>query len=318
MTLDISIIIPTLGHVQNLKRLLQSIQRQVVDFSRLEVLVILNGQSPDTFLNFKSQFEQNFPFTIKFELLSARGVSAARNLGIQRAQGHLLYFLDDDCELHLRNTLSYHIDQHHLHPELFAIGGGYLLPSQAGLFDEIYNHIQMSWFLSGQYGFDSQLRKTQYLLGGNFSAKSSILKNQKIRFDDSIAYGGSESALFKQAVLAGLQMSTCPVEVTHHTEESAAGIRRKVYRQGRGQALIHLKYPVPQVEMNLDSSENKHQTSYEVRYAGWLWFYNYVFWAGYYSAEGKSYKLLSRFFSDVIGRFNGWRFALVDRLNRKK
>jgi glycosyltransferase involved in cell wall biosynthesis len=315
MSIAVSIIIPTLGHVENLKRLLLSIDRQTVNFSEIEVLLIANGQTAEEFQNLKNNLSQNRDYAVSFFHLESKGVSAARNLGLQKAQGSILYFLDDDCELHLRNTLGYHIDQHRQHPELLALGGGYLLPSRAGLFDEIYNHIQMSWFVKGQSEDEGQLKPCQYLLGGNFSAKRQLLIQHQIRFNDAIAYGGSESALFKQAALIGLPLCACSVEVTHHTEETAGSIRRKVYKQGRGQSLINQKYPAKSTELISPTQQPAEVVS---QFKLWLLFYNYVFWSGYFSAEGKPLKILGQMFSDLKDKFNGWRFAVVDRLNQKK
>ncbi len=317
MSLAVSVIIPTLGHVENLKRLLSSVDRQTTDFSEVEVLVIANGQTTEEFERLKSNLAQKHGYALSFYHLKERGVSAARNFGLEKAQGVLLYFLDDDCELHLRNTLGYHIEQHQRHPEMLALGGGYLLPAQAGFFDEIYNHIQMSWFVKGQSENDGQLKASQYLLGGNFSAKRQMLNQHQIRFNDAIAYGGSESALFKQAAALGLPMRTCPVEVTHHTEETAASIRRKVYKQGRGQSLINQRYAAAQTAAPADS-QKPHSHDPEARFKLWLLFYNYVFWWGYFSAEGKPLKIFSLMFSNLKDKFNGWRFAVVDRLNQKK
>ncbi len=315
MSPDISIIIPTLGHEENLKRLLKSIERQAVDFSRIEILLIANGKSADEFAQFKLKLANKYELPLTFFHLEPKGVSAARNLGLRQARGELFYFLDDDCELHLRNNLNYHIEQHRQQIDLFALGGGYLLSVQAGFFDEIYNHIQMSWFLSGQSRTESQLKPTQYLLGGNFSVKKKFLSEHTIRFEDSIAYGGSESALFKQAALLGLKMCTCPVEVTHHTAETARSIARKVYKQGRGQSLINQKHAAVELQFH---SEPQKVIETEARFGLWILFYNYVFWSGYFAAEGKPYKIFNKLTLDLIGKFNQWRYDVIDRLNQKK
>ncbi len=315
MNIDVSIIIPTLGHEENLNRLLESIGRQAADFSRIEILLIANGQSAEEFENFKIKFQKKYELDLTFYHIEAKGVSAARNLGLRHAQGELFYFLDDDCELYLRNTLNYHIEQHRQQSDLFALGGGYLVPANAGYFDEIYNHIQMSWFLKGQSPSESPLKPTQYLLGGNFSAKRKFLRDYAISFDDSITYGGSESALFKQAAELDLQMCTCPVEVTHHTAETAGSISRKVCKQGRGQSLINQKHPAVASQ---NHSQPHTAIESEARFGLWILFYNYVFWSGYFAAEGKPFKLFNKITSDLVNRFNQWRFEVVDRLNQKK
>ncbi|MBY0452843.1 MAG: hypothetical protein K2P92_07400, partial [Bdellovibrionaceae bacterium] len=56
----------------------------------------------------------------------------------------------------------------------------------------------------------------------------------------------------------------------------------------------------------------------ESRFKYWLLFYNYVFWSGYFSAEGKPWKVVGKLVSDVANKFHGWRFGMIDRLNQKK
>tara|TARA_R110001592_G_scaffold56347_1_gene171866 strand:+ start:6254 stop:7066 length:813 start_codon:yes stop_codon:yes gene_type:complete len=94
--IDISIIVPTYKPQAYLYECLDSLSNQISISFKYEVIIILNGSDD----SYKYQIEEylkkkklsNFVF---FNLESA-GVSYARNLGIQNAQGKFLFFMDDD------------------------------------------------------------------------------------------------------------------------------------------------------------------------------------------------------------------------------
>lgn len=310
----LSVIIPTLGHSSSLSLLLQSIGQQNFDFSQLEVILILNGADFRVKNEIEKQFE-GLPYSTRLISLNEKSASRARNEGLAVARGEILFFLDDDCEVHVKNTFKYHVDQHMQNPQMFALGGGYLLPLNSGFFDEIYNLIQMSWFVRGQKQSKEALKDTQYLLGGHFSVKSSMVRQNHIDFDNSIAYGGSESAFFKKAALLGLSMKATSIEVTHHTQETMLSVMKKVIKQGRGQALINQKLAHTEQHDTGELQVERVDPVFKIKL--WLTFYNYSFWYGYYSAIGKRSRLIGKISSDFFKFLNKKRYDLLDHLNRK-
>lgn len=92
---DISIIIPTFNRHELLRECLLALDKQqMVDMSRVEVIVVENGLrsgAEEVVTELASHYES---LLYKFEPLS--GVSRARNIGVACSCGDLLVFLDDD------------------------------------------------------------------------------------------------------------------------------------------------------------------------------------------------------------------------------
>ncbi|HIX99772.1 glycosyltransferase family 2 protein [Faecalicatena contorta] len=94
-TIHISIIIPVYNGELYFQRCVDSIYRQKED--RYEVILIDDGSTDNFYEKCREYIEGN----MKFRLIRQknRGVGAARNLGISKAQGEWIYFLDIDDEL---------------------------------------------------------------------------------------------------------------------------------------------------------------------------------------------------------------------------
>lgn len=294
----VSIIIPTLGEPEKLQRLLASAQRQkfLGTAEAFEVVVVVNGvkaQGPAT------------EGSIKTINVSEKGVNIARNAGLKEAKAAIVLFLDDDCELHEPYFLARHIRFHAEHPTVFATGGGYQLPANSGRFDEIYNAIQMRWFFSGLLQ-PGQNETTRYLLGGNFSIKARLAIDHGLLFDDQIKYGGSESEFFRKSAMLGLELRTNSFDVLHHTRETLLSLSRKLYKQGRGKALIDAKYPEVNAEVDpTPATEASH------------FVFNYIFWYGYYSYRKKHFRILKHILNDGISAFNAARFRILAAISRR-
>lgn len=91
MAFRVSVIIPTHNRAHTLGGALDSVLRQTLPAS--EVIVVDDGSSDDTAALMREQYPQ-----CRFIQQSNRGVSAARNRGIDEARGEWLAFLDSDDE----------------------------------------------------------------------------------------------------------------------------------------------------------------------------------------------------------------------------
>jgi len=94
----ISVIIPTRNRLEKLQRALISVDQQ--SYHNYEVLIIDDGSTDGT-LEFLTSGElerrfTNIPATCVLTTAGNLGAAAARNLGIAKASGELLAFLDDD------------------------------------------------------------------------------------------------------------------------------------------------------------------------------------------------------------------------------
>lgn len=96
MTNKISIIIPTYKPGYYLWECLDSIKEQTLEKNIFEVLIILNGEKEpysNNILNYIKKYKlKNFKLLYSEE----RGVSNARNIGLDNCKGEYIAFIDDD------------------------------------------------------------------------------------------------------------------------------------------------------------------------------------------------------------------------------
>ena len=91
--MKISVVIPTYNRYKVLKRALKSVFAQT--HSPFEVIVVDDGSTDTT-----EQITQDFP-NIKYFYQENKGVSSARNLGIEKVTSNWIAFLDSDDEFHV-------------------------------------------------------------------------------------------------------------------------------------------------------------------------------------------------------------------------
>ena len=104
----ISIIIPTYCPGSYLYECIKSINKQTYVKDKLEVIIILNGiRFP--YEIFVKDIINKFQLEIKYLYTDEKGVSAARNLGLDYSKGEYVLFLDDDdllSENYLLNLIN--------------------------------------------------------------------------------------------------------------------------------------------------------------------------------------------------------------------
>lgn len=95
--MKISVILPSFKPGDYLWDCLISLNNQTISHKDFEVLLILNGDK-EPFFNKIETFISKFMIDIKVNLYhtSVTGVSNARNIGIDNAQGEYICFIDDD------------------------------------------------------------------------------------------------------------------------------------------------------------------------------------------------------------------------------
>lgn len=95
--MKVSIIIPTYKPGEYLWECLDSIKSQTFDTSSFEVLLILNGCKEPYFTQIKQYISNNLNgINLKFFYTDVKGVSNARNIGLDNAKGLYISFIDDD------------------------------------------------------------------------------------------------------------------------------------------------------------------------------------------------------------------------------
>lgn len=94
---DISVIIPTYNPGDYLFECLDALFSQTYSMDKFEILLVLNGEIDKYESKINSYIKSKDDLlTIKFLISDIPGVSIARNIGIENAEGEYICFIDDD------------------------------------------------------------------------------------------------------------------------------------------------------------------------------------------------------------------------------
>jgi glycosyltransferase involved in cell wall biosynthesis len=115
---SISVVIPTYNPQEYLYECLSSIKKQTFQIKLFEILIILNGKKEPWFRNIEKYIVDNFSgYNISLIYTDVKGVSNARNIGIENANGKYIAFIDDDDLVSERYLEAmYDIAQHNIMP----------------------------------------------------------------------------------------------------------------------------------------------------------------------------------------------------------
>jgi len=171
--------------------------------------------------------------------------SLARNLGIKKARGGLLYFVDDDVELP-PHVVAELVSVFAERPDAAVVGGPNLTPPD----DPPFAHLTGA-ILASRWG--TGIARSRYVPAAARPAleRHLILCNLVVRrdvfeagFRFPLLFGGEENVLLGQAEAHGFRMWYAPsVWVYHRRRTTFFGYVRQVYRYGRGRAIAILRAP---------------------------------------------------------------------------
>lgn len=241
--MELSIIVPHHKDESALKKLLKSLHSKVknIDF---EIIVVSNPPS------FRAQkICKRYSLTRHYNI-NIISVNAARNFAMDNAKGEILFFADSDCQFDDPELLQKHLQYHRAHQDISCLGGMYRT-LRGNTLCQAYAYNQRKWLFQGVSGTESK-----YLIGGHFSCKGSAIAG--FRFDEGIAYGGSEMEFFIRLRLAGKKLFLMKaLEIRHEFKMSWSTLVKKLFKQGAGARYIYEKLGVSTggVILNFDVSE---------------------------------------------------------------
>lgn len=92
----ISVIIPSYKPGLYFNECLNSLKEQIIDENKFEVIIVLNGDKEPYFSWIKNYIKSNGLTNFKLYYTQDKGVSNARNIGLDYSQGDYICFIDDD------------------------------------------------------------------------------------------------------------------------------------------------------------------------------------------------------------------------------
>jgi len=116
----VSVIVPTYNRRDLIGEALNSVLSQT--YRNIEIVIVDDGSSDNT----KEYVEKSFGDfvengTIKYYYISHSGISNSRNVGIEKASGSLLAFIDSD-DVWDRDKLKLQVDYLREHPDCLIVG----------------------------------------------------------------------------------------------------------------------------------------------------------------------------------------------------
>ena len=233
--MKLSVVVPTHDRNHNLLNLIGSLKNQNFDRNQFELIVVTNLVDPF----FESELFKYGVDGILCEVHCSgeKNVNKARNLGIKKSRGEIIFLVDDDCELIDENYLEMVAESHAKFPEAVAIGGSYKVFEESNPLDKAYNCVGRQWQALDHFGSYESSR----LVGGNVSYKRSVLEDNSLQFDEEIRFGGSESEFHQRLMREGYQTIYLPnLVVGHLTNLTQDDLIRKAFKQAHS----FLKYDI--------------------------------------------------------------------------
>lgn len=224
--IKMSVVIPTLRSWTELSPLLDSIAKQ--DFPSADLEIVIIGNLPDrSFENV--EFDRGFGgIATSYHVVGEQGVNRARNLGLARARGQYVFFIDDDCLLPEVDFLNRLMARHELRSQATAIGGRYEPLPSASPIDRAYNLISRQWQSQELFGENHSVN----LIGGNVSYKKDKLSQFGLLFNPEITYGGAEESLHRELHAQGAELLLFEdLWIYHQPKLTADQLMTKAMRQ---------------------------------------------------------------------------------------
>ncbi|MCF8059297.1 MAG: glycosyltransferase [Bacteriovoracaceae bacterium] len=301
----ISVVIPTLYPKKNVEALLEGLTHSVLSpLHKLEVLVVANFSKDKRYLEkialrYKGAFK-------RLEVLCSgvKSANIARNLGVRKSRGEIIFFIDDDCTVDDPNYLENMVTYMMINPDVDGLGGGYSFDetySQRRI-DRKYADISKFWLQESTF---SSRGETHSLIGGNCCYRRCLFE-QGFSFDPLLAFGGTESSLNSQLTHWKKKLVYRPeFAVTHRFKLSHYQFIRKAYLQGKGKAHNFIHNDLKRVSRPILKDNNEKRDFY-------AFLYDYFFQLGFNSKREKNpgyvYKILREniefiFFPPIIQKY---------------
>lgn len=180
----LSVIIPCYNVEKYIEHTLRSIISQVSDWCEI---ILINDGSKDKTLNLLEKYKSMYPQLIQLYTITNSGVSIARNLGISVATGRYIYLIDGDdfIEDNILESWVLFMEKNAL--DICFSGYKEIDFSSNNI---IYSRVnQLDGIKSGEDVLELRLRKKIWLCTGNVIYKTSVILENKIKYNEILTYG---------------------------------------------------------------------------------------------------------------------------------
>lgn len=190
----VSIIIPVFNVERYIKKTLDSIVNQT--FKNYEVIIINDGSSDGT-VNIVENILSVANVDFKIINQGNKGVSAARNIGINMARGEYILFIDGDdyisekyLEKMIYSIIENQVDCIMCGGSIVDEEGRVILP-----YEKSYNYFD--YIISGEVALYQMLKKNIWIYIGNALYKKDLIDKYKLDFCEKNKYGEDQEFTLK-------------------------------------------------------------------------------------------------------------------------
>lgn len=242
----ISVVIPTYNRQPILEKCLRALEMQQLTASSIvggyEVVLVDDGSTDGT-LDWLTAHKEEFPHVCWFEQDHA-GPAAARNLGVEKAQGDIIIFIDSDLVV-LENFLQAHADA-------LVQGEKKLGSDRFFTYGAVINTCNFDNPTAEPYKITDF--SAAFFATGNVAIPKHWLEQAGL-FDTGFQlYGWEDLELGVRLKNLGLKLIKCPAAVGYHWHppfnlEQIPNLIEKEIQRGRMGVLFYQKHPTWEVKM---------------------------------------------------------------------
>lgn len=220
MTNRISIIIPVYNGMRVIARCLNSIYASKIGIP-FEVIVIDDGSTDDT-----AKIAQQFP-CLYFKIKKS-GVAAARNIGIEKAKGDILFFFDADVKLK-DDTIQMFLRHFQEDKDAYIIQGRWDQESNSPAFFSRFLLLKYTYNLMALCKGKNRIEAAN-LETGCLAIKAEVFNHFK-GFDERYRYSGGEEHELGMRLLEKYKIYYYPDILVEHAFGSILSTLGKIYRR---------------------------------------------------------------------------------------
>ena len=220
----VSIIIPAFNEEKMIGQCLQSLLVLNYPKNKYEILVVDNNSTDAT-----AKIIQKYEVSYLKEKRPAP--AAARNLGIKKAKGEIVAFMDADCVAD-KNWLINLIKGFHPNTKIAGVGGDIRALTPKNLIEK--------W--ADVFLFNHKFTKIPFLITGNCAYKTEVVKKVGL-FNPSFRYGEDVDLSWRIFSL-GYQFAYAPKAIVYHQVPKSLGqLLKKYFINGCAQTKLLAKHP---------------------------------------------------------------------------
>lgn len=211
----VSIIMPVYNIENYIAEAIQSVIQQ--SYKHWELIIINDGSTDNTENKILTFLHGTVKDRIQYYSQTNKGVSAARNLGIEKAQGEFICFLDGD-DLFTENSLLKRIEVFKQFPKVDFVDGSISVQNET---------LDQTFYIRNPTYEGPPLKDLLLLTGHSFLGPTWLIKRSTIsnfRFNQELSHG--EDLMFYISIADGHYYSYCDYVIMIYRKRSGSAMSK--------------------------------------------------------------------------------------------